>query len=166
LKGAELDDIERVYRSRGSDFFRLAYATTGDIQAARDAVQEGFARAVRHRGSYRRSGLLDAWVARCVLNAARDENRSRRAVGEGVEPLDPSVDVAAVAEGPSVDGAAVRAAVRQLPPRQRDVLFLRYYLGFDYGSIAEALGLAVGTVSATLHAARTSVAQNLQEVTK
>jgi DNA-directed RNA polymerase specialized sigma24 family protein len=45
-----------------------------------------------------------------------------------------------------------REAVRQLPQRQRDALFLRYYLDFDYRAIAEALDVEVGTISATLHA--------------
>jgi RNA polymerase sigma-70 factor (ECF subfamily) len=157
--GAHLEEIERVYRSRGQDFFRLAYATVGDVHAARDAVQEGFARAVRGRDSYRRSGALEAWIARCVVNAARDETRRRRPVVEGLE----AGELAAVEE-PSVDGTVVREAVRRLPQRQRDVLFLRFYLGLDYPAIAEALGVAVGTVSATLHAARAALVQNLQEV--
>ncbi len=38
---ASLADIEAIYRSRGADFFRLALARTGEVQAARDAVQEG-----------------------------------------------------------------------------------------------------------------------------
>jgi RNA polymerase sigma factor (sigma-70 family) len=159
VTGAGLDDIERVYRSRGPDFFRLAYAAIGDVHAARDAVQEGFARAVRGRHSYRRSGSLEAWIARCVVNAARDETRRRRPVAEGLE----ASELASVEE-PSVDDTVVREAVRRLPQRQRDVLFLRFYLGFDYPAIAEALGVAVGTVSATLHAARAALVQNLQEV--
>jgi RNA polymerase sigma-70 factor (ECF subfamily) len=157
--GAELDEIERVYRSRGGDFFRLAYALTADVDAARDAVQEGFAHAVRGRHAYRASGVLDAWIGRCVLNAARDLTRRRRLPDEP-EPLETSLGTTE----PSVDGTAVRAAVRELPQRQRDVLFLRFYLDLDYPAIAEALEIAVGTVSATLHAARTTLAQNLQEV--
>jgi DNA-directed RNA polymerase specialized sigma24 family protein len=120
--GAELDEIERVYRSRGGDFFRLAYALTADVDAARDAVQEGFAHAVRGRHAYRASGVLDAWIGRCVLNAARDLTRRRRLPDEP-EPLETSLGTTE----PSVDGTAVRAAVRELPQRQRDVLFLRFY---------------------------------------
>ena len=52
----------------------------------------------------------------------------------------------------------------QLPQRQRNALFLRFYLDFDYAAIAETLGIEVGTVSATLHAARAALAEQLQEV--
>jgi RNA polymerase sigma-70 factor (ECF subfamily) len=56
--------------------------------------------------------------------------------------------------------------VRRLPQRQRDTLFLRFYLGLDYAAIAEALGVEIGTVSAALHSARASLADELKEVVK
>jgi RNA polymerase sigma factor (sigma-70 family) len=156
---ATLDAIEAVYRGRGLDFFRLAVAMTADADLAQDAVQEGFARAIRARGSFRASGSLDAWIGRCVMNAARDavsRTNSPPSVPEAVgEPWTPERDV-----------GAVRDAVRRLPQRQRDALFLRFYLDFDYAAIADVLGIEVGTVSATLHAARAKLAQNLQEVTR
>ena len=155
---ASLDEIERIYRERGGDFYRFAYARTGDANAARDAVQEGFANAVRSRHRYRGSGSVDAWIARCVINAAHHEMRREDAPEEELER-----DVSVTSE-PDVDAPVIREAVRRLPRRQRDVLFLRFYLDFDYAAIAEALGIAVGTVSATLHAARASLAHMLQEV--
>jgi RNA polymerase sigma-70 factor (ECF subfamily) len=153
-----LEAIEAVYRARAADFFRFALAKTGDPERAHDAVQEGFARAIRSRSTFRGTGPLEAWIARCVINAAHDFNRLGAAIG--VEPQDAEV----VTGGPDEAGWAVRDAVRQLPPRQRDVLFLRYYLDFEYGAIAEALDVEVGTVSATLHAARNSLMDALQEV--
>jgi RNA polymerase sigma factor (sigma-70 family) len=149
---ASLAEIEAVYRSRGADFLRLALARTGDPETAGDAVQDGFARAIRSRRTFRGTGPLDAWIARCVINAAHDA-ATRPAPSVPEVPAD------------SFDAAAdVRDAVRQLPPRQRDALFLRFYLDFDYAAIAEALDIEVGTVSATLHAARAALARSLQEV--
>jgi DNA-directed RNA polymerase specialized sigma24 family protein len=79
-----LDKIESVYRRRGADFFRLALARTGDIEAAREAVQEGFAGAIRGRHTYRGDGSVEAWIARCVINAAQDlVQRVPAAVDEG-----------------------------------------------------------------------------------
>jgi RNA polymerase sigma factor (sigma-70 family) len=154
-----LETIEAVYRTRAADFFRFALAKTGDSERARDAVQEGFARAIRGRATFRGTGPLEAWVARCVLNAAFDLNR----VFSLTQPE--SEDVASESMTASDDsGSVVREAVRKLPQRQRDALFLRYYLDFDYRAIAEALDVEVGTVSATLHAARNSLMDALQEV--
>jgi RNA polymerase sigma factor (sigma-70 family) len=154
-----LDAIEEVYRMRAADFLRFALATTADPERARDAVQEGFARAIRGRATFQGTGPLEAWIARCVLNAAFDLNRvfSRTQAEPEDVPADPM---------PAADesGSVVRAAVRQLPQRQRDALFLRYYLDFDYRAIAAALDVEVGTISATLHAARNSLMNALQEV--
>jgi RNA polymerase sigma factor (sigma-70 family) len=145
-----LADIEAVYRARGADFFRFALARTGEPEAARDAVQEGFARAIRKRRSFRGEGLLDAWLARCVINAAKTRHSEQGLTPQG---SDPSL---------SPDTTSIRAAVRELPQRQRDAVFLRYYLDLEYAEIAEVLGVKIGTVSATLHAARTT----LQEVAR
>jgi RNA polymerase sigma factor (sigma-70 family) len=154
--------IEAVYRSRGGDFFRLARARTGSTEGARDAVQEGFADAIRSRKSFRADGPLEAWIARCVINAAHDALQARP-VGTPEEPfVDPGANGTAALVDSSV--ALVRQALRQLPQRQRDVLFLRFYLDFDYASIAAALGIKVGTVSATLHAARAALSRTLEEV--
>ncbi len=159
-----LVEFENIYRNRGADFFRLALAKTGDPEAARDAVQDGFAQALRGRGSFRGRGSLEAWIARCVINAAHDVRRAATRTNADLDDL-PTTDFGSSADAavPNADAAIVRQAVRRLPDRQRDALYLRFYLGFEYAAIAESLDIEVGTVSATLHAARASLAQNLQE---
>ena len=156
--GIPLVAIEAVYRTRAADFFRFALAKTGDPERARDAVQEGFARAIRGGATFQGTGPLEAWVARCVLNAALDLNRVFSRIQS--EPEDVTTDSTASDDS----GSVIREAVRQLPQRQRDALFLRYYLDFDYRAIAEALDVEVGTISATLHTARNSLMDALQEV--
>jgi RNA polymerase sigma-70 factor (ECF subfamily) len=154
-----LAQIEDVYRRRGADFFRFALARTGDPEGARDAVQEGFARAIRSRSSVRASDSLEPWLARCVINAAHDVARDAARRSDVHE-----VDTAR--EPDLLEPSLVRDAVRRLPPRQRDALFLRHYLGFAYDAIAETLGMELGTVSATLHAARAALADSLEEVAR
>lgn len=157
-KSASLGAIEHAYRTKAGGFLRLALATTGNVERARDALQEGFADAIRSLGTFRGTGSLEGWLARCVLNAARD----------GYRPAELNGDAPSAEGGfePSSDGAraVVREAIMQLPRRQREAVFLRYYLDLDYRSIGEALGMETGTVSATLHAANTALANMLQEV--
>ena len=157
--GTSLEAIEQVYRGRSRDFFRFALAVVGDADLAHEAVQEGFVRAIRARSTFRGRGQLEAWVARCVVNAARDALRRRRALPE--ERLS-SADLGPEMGLPDHD---LRALVRELPARQREVLFLRFYLDLDYASIGKALGIEVGTVSASLHAAREHLGRTLEEVT-
>jgi RNA polymerase sigma-70 factor (ECF subfamily) len=42
------------------------------------------------------------------------------------------------------------AAVRELPPQRRMAIFLRYFADLSYAEIGEVLGVAEGTVAATL----------------
>jgi RNA polymerase sigma-70 factor (ECF subfamily) len=154
---ASLEAIESVYRTRGADFLRFALAKTGETERAHDAVQEGFARAIRSRETFRGSGSLEAWIGRCVINAAYDANRAAARIGVEEEASD-----ATIAATDEVR-ATIREAALRLSQQQRDALFLRYYLDFDYRTIAETLEIKVGTVSATLHAARAALGHALQE---
>jgi RNA polymerase sigma-70 factor, ECF subfamily len=157
---AELAAIEAVYRERFAGFVRLAHAITGDEQSALDAVHDGFVRAVRYRRGLRKSESAAGWICRIVVNEAR---RSRKAAAQRAEPLAPAI-VPAASAGEHDDAGLVRAALGTLPERQRLALFLRYYADLDYTGIAEALGIARGTVSATLHAAHANLQSQLEEV--
>jgi RNA polymerase sigma factor (sigma-70 family) len=57
------------------------------------------------------------------------------------------------------------ARLAALPERQRLVVFLRYFADLGYAEIAQLLGIEVGTVSATLHAAHAALRSQLEEVT-
>ena len=46
------------------------------------------------------------------------------------------------------------AAVRHLPPQRRTAIFLRYFADLSYAEIGEVLGIAEGTVKATLFKAQ------------
>jgi RNA polymerase sigma factor (sigma-70 family) len=153
-----LEEIESLYRERLAVFGRVARGIVGDDEAARDAVQEAFASAVRNRGSFRGDGSLEGWVWRVVVNTARMQRRaeaSRTAV-----PLPDDQP----ANGHPQPDPQLRAAVAALPERQRLALFLFYFADLDYATIAEALEISPGTVAATLNSARASLRRVLEEV--
>jgi RNA polymerase sigma factor (sigma-70 family) len=155
-RGASLNELEALYRSRFEVFTRVAASVTGDSERARDAVQEAFARAVRGRRSYRREGPLEAWVWRIVLNAARS-----------VAPKPSSTvhdDRLAASNGHPERDVELRVALARLPERQRTAVFLRYYADLEYAAIGEVLGIHTGTVSATLNAAHAALRSQLEEV--
>jgi RNA polymerase sigma factor (sigma-70 family) len=154
-RGARLDEIESLYRSRFDVFERVAVSVTGDPERARDAVQEAFASAVSKRGSYRGDGPLEAWIWHIVLNTAiSDARRSIPAV---------HYDQPAAANGRPEQDAELRAALARLPERQRTAVFLRYYADLDYAAIGDALGISDGTVAATLNAAHAALRSRLEE---
>ncbi|HEU5370907.1 MAG TPA: sigma-70 family RNA polymerase sigma factor [Gaiellaceae bacterium] len=152
-------EIEDVYRRRYRQFLRVAIAVLGDEATAHDAVQDGFAQALREQSSFRGEGPLEAWVWRVVVNASLAARRRRVARQEDSEAAE-----VASASGHAADESGVRAWVSALPERQRLAVYLRYYADLDYRAIAEALDVEVGTVSATLSSAHQALRQSLQEV--
>jgi len=161
-RGAELNEIEAVYRNRFPVLVRTAAAIVGDAEAARDAVQDAFAQAVRRKADFRGEGTLEGWLWRILVNVARSRRRSALAAATS-----PRFDEGTVSwNGGHADpeAAAVRALLAQLPERQRLVVFLRYFADLDHARIAEALDIRPGTVGATLNAAHAALRRRLEEV--
>jgi RNA polymerase sigma factor (sigma-70 family) len=156
-----IGELEALYRERYRQFLRVAIAVVGDEAGAHDVVQEGFARAIRSAKSYRGEGTLEAWLWQVVLNSARAA-KSDRVVELGVD--DERFEMAR--DGAMADDAdsGIRAWMASLPERQRLVVFLRYYADLDYRAIGIALGIEVGTVSATLNAAHAALRRSFKEV--
>ena len=157
--GAQRADIEAIYRDRFGTFAVSATALLRDSDAALDIVQEGFARALRRRRSFRGEGSLEAWIWRIVLNLARDRQRAA-----GADRAHLTHESREDASTPPDD--SVRARLRALPERQRIAVFLRYYAGMSYEEIAEVLQVRPGTVAASLNAAHNTLRRQLQEVAR
>jgi DNA-directed RNA polymerase specialized sigma24 family protein len=75
---ATLDQLEAVYRSRLTEFRRVAAAIVADVDRGRDAVQEAFVTAVRRRSTFRGDGPLEAWLWRIVLSQPLSDDLRHR----------------------------------------------------------------------------------------
>ena len=156
-KGATPAELEALYRARFDSFVRVASGICRDSEGGRDAVQAAFVAAVRSRRSFRGSGTLEAWVWRIVVNEARRNARRDQGVSREREESAPAVNGDA-----GVDPLGVRRWIATLPPRQREVVFLRYFADLDYRTIAQVLDLETGTVSATLSTAHRALRTRLE----
>jgi RNA polymerase sigma-70 factor, ECF subfamily len=153
-----IGELEALYRERWPAFARVAISITGSVDVGKEAVQEGFARAIEQRGAFRGDCSLEAWVWRIVVNSAKTA---------GVRAMREEPEAALEPEDASANGhrsSEVAVWVRTLPERQRLTVFLRYWADLDYRAIAEVLEVEVGTVSATLNAAHQSLRRSVQEV--
>ena len=146
-------EIESLYRANFGQFERVAKAITGDRDSALEAVQEGFADALRNSRQWARRGPLEGWVWRCVVNRARKARR--RQVVE--------LPLSETRTDSDHDHSELVGRLAALPERQRLVVFLRYFADLEYREIAEALEIETGTVSATLHAAHANLRTGHQE---
>jgi RNA polymerase sigma-70 factor (ECF subfamily) len=145
-------DLEDLYRHRHGAFQVMLASVTGSVEGARDVVQEAFAQALRDQDGYRGEGSLEAWVWRIAFRAAIGSKGSRELA------LDELPEVAFV---DASSDPMLAAAVRQLPPQRRLAIFLRYFADLSYGEIGEVLGIAEGTVAATLSQAHRQLGDEL-----
>jgi RNA polymerase sigma-70 factor (ECF subfamily) len=118
-------------------------------------VQETFARALRSRKAFRGDGSLEGWVWRIALRTAREQLRRR-----GAPSLNGSVPATLVE--PERD-SALSEALRELPPKRRLIVFLRYFADLSYAEIGELCGVTEGTVGATLAQARAALEEQLRK---
>ena len=141
--------VERIDLGHGQNLFGLARRSGLDDQAAEDAVQETLVRLWLEV----RSGtdVLDppAWSFRTLYRIAMDQHRVRRRLREIVErmgrrPPPPVFDV--------VQQITVWSLVDRLPPRQRQVVYLRYRADMTFEEIA--LVMAITPSGARAHSAK------------
>jgi RNA polymerase sigma-70 factor (ECF subfamily) len=137
---------------------------TGDDDTARDAVDEGCARAWERLQRGDGIDVLAAWVRVVAMNAARGGLRRRASERRARERLATRAVSAEIdSPGSLADAMDVRAALVQLPRRQREIIVLFYFLDESIETIARELQVPQGTVKAALHRARTLLAQVLTE---
>jgi RNA polymerase sigma-70 factor (sigma-E family) len=145
-------EYDELYAAQRARLVRTAYAVSGDLGIAEDAVRTAFAKAYR---SWRRISRLEspeAYVRRIVVNEVLSTRRRAALRHEGSRAEPPE----RTASGSPEDSLArdeLWRAVRGLPPRQRAVLVLRYYEDLSERQIADALGCRPGTVKSQASAA-------------
>lgn len=125
---------------------RLAMRLTGDRQHAEDLLQVSLWK-VAKRWSVA-SDAPFAYARRVMVNASHDRLRRKRSrlveLNGAYLPEPPS------APGPDVESRqALLEALRELPPRQRAVLVLRYWEDLSIEETAATLGCSIGTVKST-----------------
>jgi RNA polymerase sigma-70 factor (ECF subfamily) len=136
--------------------FRAAYLIVRDAASAEDVAQDAFIRAYRALRSFRRGEPFRPWLLRIVTNAAINEVRARQRrtglLGRVAASTPATVDPPDVALGDEHASMLARA-INELPPDDRVVLHLRYFLELPEREIATAIGKAPGTVKSRLHRA-------------
>jgi RNA polymerase sigma-70 factor (ECF subfamily) len=154
--------------------YSLTLRMLGSSQPAEDATQETFIRAWRRIDTFR-GGSFRSWLFTIAANQARDELRRRRrrpasSLDQARDDPDradldpPSDDPTAQEEVERLEmRAALERALQTLPDDWREVVVLSDIHGMDYREVAEATGLALGTVKSRLSRARSRLRDVIRE---
>jgi RNA polymerase sigma-70 factor (sigma-E family) len=148
------DEFAAFYAANKDRCLRAAVAGGMRSDLAEEAVAEAFARAWARWGTVRTHRSPAAWVLRTAVNADISWWRKRRREVFSETTTDGAV---VQHEGP----VELVEAISHLPPRQREVVVLRYLLDLDTATTAAQLGIATGTVTAHLHHALAALRDQL-----
>jgi RNA polymerase sigma-70 factor (ECF subfamily) len=142
--------------------YRVAYQFAGNHYDAEDIAQEVFIKVYRSLDKFRQDAQLSSWMYRIVMNACIDHRRRQSPAGSapfGEEAEHKLLNTPEETPDPENRayagelGQVLEAEINRLPQGQRIVFIMRHHQGLKLGEIAEALGLAEGTVKRQLHAA-------------
>jgi RNA polymerase sigma-70 factor (ECF subfamily) len=119
----------------------------GDADAAAEATDEAFVRALARWDAVRTMASPVGWTVRVAINVARRRARRRTIETRLLRREVPRADVPPVA-------GELWLMVAELPARQREVVVLRYVADLGESAIAEVLGVSRSAVSSALTDAR------------
>jgi len=125
----------------------------GDVEQARDLVQETFLRAYKSFGSLDDPALLRSWLYRIAHNQACSLLRRRRLISWLPLTFDHHSNDAAL-DRSAIETIRVAEALEQLPVEQRAPLLLHLVAGFAYAEVAAMLQISEGAVRMRISRAR------------
>ena len=163
---AAYEELVRTYQGIA---FRTAWLVAGNSADAEEAAQDGFVKAYRALGRFRRGAPLRPWLLRIVANEAKNRRRAagrREALALRVAAYDRPGDAVPSPEAALLRGEArarLLAAVERLPDEHRDAIACRYFLELSEEETAAALGIRRGTVKSRLSRALERLRAELEE---
>ena len=144
--------ITAMYDTEYRSLVRMSAVLLGDVASAEEIVQDSF---IAVHAAWR--GLRDIdkgvhYLRRTVQNRSRSLLRHRVVVDKHMRASEPDMPSAEQAAIMRLQRAAVVAALRTLPTRQREALVLRFYLDLSEEQVAAAMQISQGAVKS--HTAR------------
>lgn len=177
--GAEADLLDRFRRDAPGAFeqvveqfeqriARLTHRLLGWRGAAdsQDIVQDVFLAALKHRTRFRGNSGLGTWLTAITVNCCRSHQRRlrlRRLLFRRVLLDDTSAPAAWEVPASAERSTKVRAAVEALPPRDREVVILRYFESLSPTEIAGVTRQSKNAVEVRLHRARAKLSEALED---
>lgn len=142
---SELVDLD------GDRCYAIAYRILRDVERAQDAVQQALLQAWRELPRLRDPDRFEVWLHRLLVNACYEEARRHRRWTTHIRTLP--------VDGPETSDSTVTVAERdaldrmfgQLSPEHRAVFVLHHHIGLPLQTIADIVGVPVGTVKSRLH---------------
>jgi RNA polymerase sigma-70 factor (sigma-E family) len=164
-------EFDRFVADSTDTLLRTAYLIVWDLGEAEDLVQETLFAVARRWPRVRRMERPIAYARRILVNRAMSgaSRRTRRRQELAASMPSEHADAAASRHATETGGAGeidgrgeLMAALAALPPRQRAVIVLRYFLDLPEAEVAAAMKCSLGTVKSTASRALARLEQTMR----
>ena len=150
-KQGSRDALRGIYEKYRDGLLILAIALSHDVNIAEDAVHDVFVAFARNFESFKLTGSLKGYLAKCVVNRVRDLMRKKqsgakilsqeRACSEAPDLSEPGRLIVC-----NEELKLLSSALATLPHEQREVIVLHIHGQMRFRVIAKSLGISVNTV--------------------
>lgn len=154
----EEERAEYLVEQYSDMILRLGYSWLGDMDDAMDICQEVLLKLLTDERTFPDQGQERAWVVRLAINQCKNWKKS--AWFRHRAPLEDGLHL--VAETPEPEDGSLLEKLRRLPAKYRQVIYLRYYEGYEVHEIAQLLGCSAGLVSTHLARAKIKLREQLE----
>ena len=159
--------LETLFDDARGEILGTLYYLVGNMEDAKDALQETFLKCWRKREQIDDVLNLKAWVFRVALNTGRDFRKT--AWNRRRESIPQDAVMVSTADGPEAglmkdeELRSLRHAVLQLRPEEQEVFLLRQNGALTYEQIALSTSLPIGTVKTRMRTAIRQLRESIQE---
>ena len=159
--------IDRYIRQYGKRLYGLCRSLCASPHDADDLYQETWLKALRYFDRYDTTKPFEPWVTKIYINTYRNFLRRNRLLrlSEFSSVDEKEAFLQAIPAPPEKDYEPLYEAIENLPEKLRLTVILFYFREMDTASVAEVLGIPIGTVKSRLNKARNVLKEALKDET-
>ncbi len=160
--------LENAFQAYQAELLGSLYYLVGNVEDARDALQEAFVKCWKHRAEVPDVQNLKAWIFRIALNTGRDLRETAwRRKRQSLPEEDAVVQTNQLSPHEEIERdervQRLRIALATLRAEEQEVFLLRQNGELTYEEIAETLNVPTGTVKTRMRLALTRLREVLGE---
>jgi RNA polymerase sigma-70 factor (ECF subfamily) len=162
-RGGAHEAFDALVRRHQARTLRVAFRCLGETSLAADAAQNAFVALYRGLDQYRAGGKFTAYLYRILLNQCRMARRSAATESRALVALSNDGELNTNPARLHEQRPDVEVALRELSPKLRDVVLLRFGADLGHDEIAETLAIPVGTAKRRLFEAMAKLRKTLEQ---
>jgi len=160
------DALQDAFAQYHGELLGTLYYLVGNVEDARDALQEAFIKCWRHQEEVADVRNLKAWIFRIALNTGRDLRqtawrRKRQPLPEDEGVMESRNEPAESVAERNEQMERLRGAIKSLRAEEQEVFLLRQNGQLKYEEIAESVGIPLGTVKTRMRLALSKLRETL-----